>query len=95
MVRQDRIGPHRVAFEKNKKKIFKTQNVCGICGKPVDFKLKYPHPLSAVIDHIVPINKGGNRQKSDKLFNQAREVKQVLGNRNLPQTRDWANYKPE
>ena len=64
MVRPDRIGPHRVAFEKNKKKIFKTQNICGICG-------------------------------SDKLFNQAREVKQVLGNRNLPQTRDWANYKPE
>lgn len=110
MVRPDRIGPHRVAFEKNKKKIFKTQNVCGICGKPVDFKLKYPHPLSPVIDHIVPINKGGhpsdienlqlahwtcNRQKSDKLFNQAHEVKQVLGNRNLPQTRDWANYKPE
>lgn len=110
MVRTDRIGPHRVEFEKNKKRIFKTQNVCGICGKTVDFKLKYPHPMSPVADHVIPINKGGhpsdienlqlahwtcNRQKSDKLFNQAREVKQVLGNRNLPQTRDWANYKPE
>ena len=107
LVRADRTGPHRVAFEKNKKRILKTQNVCGICGKPVDMKLKYPHPLSAVIDHVVPVSKGGhpsaienlqlahwscNREKSDKLFNKVQEVFQVLGNRNLPQTRDWTNY---
>ena len=108
MARPDRIGPHRVAFDKNKKKIFKTQNVCGICGKPVDMKLKHPHPMSPVIDHIIPINKGGhpsdiknlqlahwtcNRQKSDKLFNKASAPKTVIGNRNLPQTVDWQNYK--
>lgn len=108
MARPDRIGPHRVAFEKNKKKIFKTQNVCGICGKPVDMKLKHPHPMSPVIDHIIPINKGGhpsditnlqlahwtcNRRKSDKLFNKASAPKTVIGNRNLPQTVDWQNYK--
>lgn len=77
-----RYGTHRGAFEKNKKKIFSTQTVCGICGKPVDFSYKYPHPLSPCIDHIIPVSKGGhksdidnmqiahwtcNRQKSDKL----------------------------
>lgn len=82
--RLDRHGPHRVAFEKNKKVILKTRNVCGICGNPVDKSLKYPHPLSPVIDHIIPVAKGGhpsdidnlqlahwqcNRQKSDKLYN--------------------------
>lgn len=82
-LRADRTGQHRVAFEKNKKIILKTQSVCGICGRPVDKRLKYPDPMSAVIDHIIPINKGGhpsdmdnlqlahwscNRQKSDKLF---------------------------
>ena len=46
--RADRSGPHRVAFEKNKKIILKTKNVCGICGRPVDKSLKYPHPLSPV-----------------------------------------------
>lgn len=81
--RPDQDGTHRGAFEKNKKKIYATQTVCGICGKPVDFKLKYPHPLSPCIDHIIPVSKGGhpsdidnlqlahwtcNRQKSDKLF---------------------------
>lgn len=79
--RPDR-GSQRPQFESNKKKIFSTQEVCGICGKPVDFSFKFPHPLSPCIDHIIPINKGGhpsdisnlqlahmccNRQKSDKL----------------------------
>lgn len=81
--RADQNGTHRGIFEKNKKKIFATQDCCGICGKPVDFRLKYPHPLSPCIDHIIPIAKGGhpsdlenlqlahwtcNRQKSDKLI---------------------------
>ena len=79
----ERYGTHRGAFEKNKKKIFATQTICGICGKPVDFSQKYPNPLSPCIDHIIPIEKGGhpsdidnlqlahwtcNRQKSDKLI---------------------------
>ena len=80
--RPDHDGSHRVQFERNKKKIYATQTVCGICGNPVDFSLKFPHPLSPCIDHIIPIAKGGhpsdidnlqlahfccNRQKSDKL----------------------------
>lgn len=81
--RPDQDGTHRLAFERAKKKIYATQTVCGICGRPVDFSLKYPHPMSPCIDHIVPIAKGGhpsdmdnlqlahwtcNRAKSDKLF---------------------------
>lgn len=81
--RPDRDGAHRVMFDRNKDKIYKTQTVCGICGREVNFKLKFPDPLSPCIDHIVPIAKGGhpsdidnlqlahlccNRQKSDKLF---------------------------
>lgn len=87
--RPDHDGTHRLAFERNKKKIYATQTVCGICGRPVDFELKYPHPLSACIDHIIPIARGGhpsdldnlqlahwtcNRQKADKLIRQ-NEVK--------------------
>ena len=81
--RPDRNGTHRAEFERNKKKIYASQTVCGICGKPVDMSLKYPHPLSKCIDHIIPIAKNGhpsdisnmqlahlacNREKSDKLF---------------------------
>lgn len=110
-LRPDRQGPHRVAFTKNKKIILKTRSVCGICGRPVDKTLKAPDPMSPVIDHIIPVNKGGhpsdinnlqlahwscNRQKSDKLFNsKPSENKKVLGNRNLPQSMDWTTYKPK
>lgn len=81
--RLDHIGEHRTAYEKNKKKIVATSQVCGICGNPLDPTQKYPHPLSTVVDHIVPISRGGhpsdlqnlqaahrwcNRQKADKLF---------------------------
>ncbi|RSJ79261.1 HNH endonuclease [Streptococcus cristatus] len=107
--RPDRNGPHRVAFEKNKNIILKTRNTCGICGLAVDKSLKYPHPLSPVIDHIIPINRNGhpsdinnlqlahwqcNRQKSDKLYADSRaESLKVVGNRNLPQSRDWTKYR--
>lgn len=107
--RLDRDGSHRKQFERNKKRIYATQTVCGICGKPIDFSYKYPHPLSPCIDHIIPVAKGGhpsdldnlqlahwtcNRQKSDKLLNTKKSVKeQVITNRNLPQTIDWKNYK--
>lgn len=108
-LRADRSGPHRVAFEKNKKIILKTRNTCGICGQPVDKKEKYPKPLSPVIDHIVPVSKGGhpsdianlqlahwqcNRQKSDKLYaDEKTNGTKVIGNRNLPQSTDWFKYK--
>ncbi|MBS4750984.1 HNH endonuclease [Carnobacteriaceae bacterium zg-ZUI78] len=110
-LRADKSGTHRTAFDKNKKVILKTQTVCGICGNVVDKKLKYPHPLSPVIDHIVPVAKNGhpsdinnlqlahwqcNRQKSDKLFkNKSFEEKeiQVVGNRNLPHTIKWVDYR--
>ena len=59
MPRPDRMGAHRANYEKNKKRILATQNICGICGKPVDMSLKYPHPMSATIDHIIPVNGPG------------------------------------
>lgn len=106
--RPDRTGTHRTVYESNRKKILKTQNICGICGKEVDKKLKPPHPLAPAIDHIVPVAKGGhpsditnlqlahstcNRQKSDKLFKNIEKKEDViLGNRNLPHSLDWLEY---
>lgn len=82
-MRPDRWGEHRRAFERNSRKIIKTQEICGICGKPVDKSLRYPNPMAASVDHIIPVARGGhpsdidnlqlahwtcNRQKSDKLM---------------------------
>lgn len=109
-LRPDRKGAHRANYEKNKRIILKTQNTCGICGKPVDVSLKYGDPMAPTIDHIIPVAKGGhpsdisnlqlahwtcNRQKSDKIFKTNKEEKIVVGNRNLPQTIDWKSYRSE
>ena len=82
-MRPDRTGEHRTAFDKNRKYILATQNVCGICGQEIDLSYKSPHPLSATVDHIIPVSKGGhpsdlsnlqaahrmcNLLKKDKLF---------------------------
>jgi len=57
--RADRAAGVRPEFERLRKIIYSTQTVCGICGKPVDFSIKPPHPLSPTIDHIIPLAKGG------------------------------------
>lgn len=108
--RADRIGSHRTEFDKNRKKIIKTQSVCGICGQPVDKSLKWPHPLSACVDHIIPIDRGGhpsaisnlqlahmtcNRQKSNKIVeSKGTASTETLSNRILPQSMDWTRYEP-
>ena len=108
MQRLDKKGAHRANYERNKKRILATQNTCGICGYPVDFSLKPPHPMAPTVDHIIPVAKGGhpsdidnlqlahwtcNRQKSDKIFRQKQETKQAIGNRVLPQSMDWTKYR--
>lgn len=87
--RSDREVGNRGAFEAARQKILKTQTVCGICGKPVDFSYRYPHPLSPTVDHIIPVSKGGhpsdlsnlqlahrccNREKADKLIDRSYKV---------------------
>lgn len=87
-LRPDHNGTQRAQFESNKRKIYATQKVCGICGKEVDFHIRFPHPLSPCIDHIIPVSKGGhpsdinnlqlahmccNRYKSDKFAPQKQD----------------------
>lgn len=87
-LRPDHNGTQRAQFESNKRKIYATQTVCGICGKEVDFGIKFPHPMSPCIDHIIPVSKGGhpsdinnlqlahmccNRYKSDKFAPQKQD----------------------
>lgn len=108
-LRPDRSGTHRNVYESNKKKILKTQDTCGICGQPIDKTLKWPHPMCAVVDHIIPVSKGGhpstienlqlahnscNNGKSDKLYaNTDFSQSMVMGNRNLPHSVNWIEYK--
>lgn len=33
---------------------------CGLCRLPVDGGLPWPHPMSASVDHILPLSQGGS-----------------------------------
>jgi len=98
----------KAAFQKAKKIIFASQTVCGICGRYVDKSIPWPLPWSAVIDHITPVQKGGdnsienlqlahnwcNRQKSTKLVAITVKEKSV-SNRDLPLSCRWEDIQVE
>ena len=65
--RIDRTGEFKTALKKNRKIIYATQDICGICGLPVNKDLKAPDPMSKTIDHIIPIAKGGHPSDLENL----------------------------
>lgn len=34
--------------------------LCGICRERVDVALRFPHPRSMALDHVVPLSAGGS-----------------------------------
>jgi 5-methylcytosine-specific restriction endonuclease McrA len=51
------IFTHVEIFERDRWK-------CGICRKRISKRLKYPHPMSASLDHIIPLSKGGSHMRA-------------------------------
>jgi 5-methylcytosine-specific restriction endonuclease McrA len=99
---------NRRAYEFNKIKVLKENEICGICGQVVDKKYGYPNPLSATVDHIIPISKGGsiidiknlqlahnycNRRKWDTIKGLNTDKQQVSEVLNV--SRDWSKWQNE
>ena len=38
---------------------------CGLCGKPVNRRRRYPDQLSASLDHVVPLSLGGSHTRAN------------------------------
>lgn len=38
---------------------------CGLCQKRVDRRLAWPHPMSASLDHLVPLSEGGDHTRAN------------------------------
>ncbi len=45
--------------------LLRDRGCCRICGWPVSTKHAWPHPLSASLDHVVPISRGGAHLRSN------------------------------
>lgn len=102
--RPDVNGPEEATYRRNRAYLFKTGEVCAICGGYIDKTLPFPHPMSKSVDHIIPVAKGGkstldNLQLTHLQCNKAKGVKIMdlkqpkPENRPLlPQTFDWSSY---
>lgn len=75
MVRQ-----HTSTQKANHATIKRLRLPCAICGEPIDYTVKYPHPDSFVVDHIVPLAAGGtdhitNCQPTHRRCNSAKSAR--------------------
>jgi len=82
--------------DRDRRAIARAKPACGICEGEIDYALPHTHPMSYVVDHVIPIAKGGadelgnkqaahrtcNRTKSDKLADE-------LGPRTFVTSRTW------
>lgn len=64
---------------------------CGICGGVIDYSLPYLDPMSFVVDHVVPIVKGGpdtidNKQAAHRSCNSRKYDKSEVDLRPAPRT---------
>lgn len=39
--------------------------MCGICSRPVNPELCYPDPMSASLDHVIPVSRGGSHARDN------------------------------
>lgn len=105
--RPDADGFEQGIYKHNRKILRNTSVVCAICGMPLDNTLKFPHPLSTSIDHIIPVSKGGrstldnlqathlvcNQEKGKKILGKVVDAPKNENKKMLPQYIDWSNYK--
>lgn len=54
---QESFAPREI-FERDRWK-------CGICQKRINSKLKHPHPMSASLDHVIPLSEGGSHTRAN------------------------------
>src|SRR5690606_1422950 len=75
-----------------KNRIRRTATVCALCGEPIDTNLRFPHPRSLSIDHIVPVSLGGREYAHSNVRATHLECNRKRGNttqHSNPTSRAW------
>lgn len=76
------MGRNTAQRDRDRATLSKGQPACAICGEPIDYSLKSPHPRSFEADHIVPIALGGldiltNKQPAHRECNSKKRARLV------------------
>lgn len=73
-------GRNTALRDKHRAQIRRGKPDCHICGEEIDYTLPYLHPYEFVVDHVIPIDRGGR----DTLDNKAaahRSCNRTKGNK--------------
>jgi 5-methylcytosine-specific restriction endonuclease McrA len=88
-------GRNTATRDQHRSAIRRTKPPCGICQTEIDYSLPHTDPRSFVVDHIVPLNKGGtddlaNKQAAHRDCNRAKSDKlEETGPRVFVTSRSW------
>jgi len=68
--------------DRDRARIRATTANCGICGDRIDYSLPHTDPMSFVVDHIIPLAKGGpdtltNKQAAHRSCNSTKRARLV------------------
>lgn len=68
--------------KRDRRRIARAQPDCALCGEPIDYSLKWPDPRCFVLDHIIPIDAGGedhirNKQATHAACNSKKRARLV------------------
>lgn len=79
------------ARDRDRNAIRRLKPPCGICGGTIDYSLPYLDPMSYVVDHVIPVAKGGpdsidNKQAAHRGCNQLKYDKSDVHLRPGPRT---------
>lgn len=66
--------------DRHRRYIRRTKPPCALCKQPIDYTLHYRDPMAYVVDHIIPIARGGddnvdNIQAAHRLCNETKGAK--------------------
>jgi len=87
-------GRSTTTRDQHRAAIRRTKPPCGICEQPIDYSLPHTDPRSYVVDHIVPLNKGGldelaNKQAAHRDCNRTKSDRLEAEPRTFVTTRSW------
>lgn len=90
-------GRNTTTRDQHRRTIRRLKPPCALCGQPIDYTLHYLDPMAFVVDHIVPVNRGGtdtldNKQAAHRSCNRTKSdtvPSDTPGPRTYVTTRSW------
>lgn len=76
-------------------RVLAAYDTCAICGKPVDKSLRSPHPMSAEVDEIIPVSRGGDPLAWDNVRLTHRRCNRLKSNKSDDYARAQLEQRPQ